>query len=110
LGKQLPTMIVCFSSATLDIYRIGDMMETRGWSLNALQHPACLHMCVTLNTVAHVDAFLLDLEASIGEARTEGAVGQTKGTAAIYGTTSSLPAGPVNALLRVFTDVSSLPS
>jgi sphinganine-1-phosphate aldolase len=105
LGKQKPTMIVCFSSDTLDIYRIADMMEKHGWSLNALQHPASIHICVTLNTVDHVDKFLSDLEESALKTRKEGAVGKTKGTAAIYGTTNSLPAGPVKDLLRVFTDM-----
>lgn len=105
MGKQSPTMIVCFSSETLDIYRIGDMMEKKGWSLNALQHPASIHICVTLNTVHHVDTFLSDLQESTQEARKEGALGKTKGTAAIYGTTNKFPAGPVKDLLRVFTDM-----
>lgn len=30
-SSQVHTMIVCFSSDTLDNYRIGDMMENRGW-------------------------------------------------------------------------------
>lgn len=66
-------------------------------------------MCVTLNTVHHVDKFLSDLEESTLEARKEGAVGKTKGTAAIYGTTNNLPAGPVKDLLRVFIDLLLVP-
>eukprot|EP00546_Thalassionema_frauenfeldii_P014635 CAMPEP_0178928910 /NCGR_PEP_ID=MMETSP0786-20121207/20219_1 /TAXON_ID=186022 /ORGANISM="Thalassionema frauenfeldii, Strain CCMP 1798" /LENGTH=541 /DNA_ID=CAMNT_0020604933 /DNA_START=378 /DNA_END=2003 /DNA_ORIENTATION=- len=104
---QIPTMVVCFASDTLDIYRIGDCMEKRGWSLNALQHPASVHICVTLNTVRCVDQFLEDLKASTAQAREEGANKCKEGTAAIYGTASRLPQA-VKDLLRIYTDMTML--
>lgn len=109
LGSQTPTMVVCFASNTVDIYRVGDMMEKRGWSLNALQHPASVHICVTLNTVAKADKFVSDLFDSVNDTRKEGAIGKTKGSAAIYGMSGSLPAGPVNELLCCYTDMTLTP-
>uniref|UniRef100_A0A6U1R123 Uncharacterized protein n=1 Tax=Cyclophora tenuis TaxID=216820 RepID=A0A6U1R123_CYCTE len=50
MGNQKPTMVVAFSSDTLNIYRIGDKIQAKGWSLSSLQNPPCLHLCVTLNT------------------------------------------------------------
>lgn len=46
----------------------GDGMSHRGWSLNALQHPPCLHLCVTMCHVGKAEVFLADLEASTLEA------------------------------------------
>lgn len=43
-------------------------MSHRGWSLNALQHPPCLHLCVTSCHVGKARKFLSDLEASAVEA------------------------------------------
>ncbi|CAN0275032.1 unnamed protein product [Hapterophycus canaliculatus] len=86
-------------------------MSHRGWSLNALQHPPCLHLCVTQCHVGRSQVFLADLLASTMEAAaTAGKVKRLVsavrgGTAAIYGMASSLPAGPVNVLLRAYTDV-----
>ncbi|TYZ68937.1 hypothetical protein PybrP1_012199 [[Pythium] brassicae (nom. inval.)] len=49
-----------------------DAMAKKGWSLNALQHPVSVHLCVT---VRH-----------IGKAK-------------------NMPAGPVDDILRIYTDV-----
>jgi glutamate/tyrosine decarboxylase-like PLP-dependent enzyme len=32
----------------LDVYRVMDAMSERGWSLNGLHRPTCLHVCTTL--------------------------------------------------------------
>ncbi|CAN0089466.1 unnamed protein product, partial [Sphacelaria rigidula] len=37
-------------------------MSSRGWSLNALQTPPCLHLCVTLCHVGKAGKFLADLK------------------------------------------------
>lgn len=50
-------------------------MSHRGWSLNALQHPSCLHLCVTMCHVGKAGEFLTDLLTSMLEAgATAGAV------------------------------------
>lgn len=109
LGAQVPTMIVCFDSAEMDIYRVGGKMTKKGWNLNPMQKPACIHLCVTLNTVPYVDNFIADLRSSVEEVRIEGPSAKDTGNAAIYGMANNVPAGPVNELLRSFTDVTLAP-
>ena len=38
-----PLFNVAFSSRELDIYAVSDQMGKRGWGLNGLQHPPCVH-------------------------------------------------------------------
>jgi len=109
LGSQKPTMVVCFASEEIDIYRVDDAMSRRGWELNSLQYPACVHICVTLAFVAVVDTFLKDLREAVAEVRKEGPGGKKTGIAAIYGKAGSLPAGPVNEILRCFVDLALTP-
>jgi glutamate/tyrosine decarboxylase-like PLP-dependent enzyme len=104
-----PFMVVSFTSNEMDIYRIQDYMTKAGWNLNALQSPASVHICVTLNVVPKVDSFLRDLKMSINQVRNEGKGGRKKGTAGVYGTVGSLPAGPVDYSLRAFTDLTLEP-
>jgi glutamate/tyrosine decarboxylase-like PLP-dependent enzyme len=110
LGRA-EAMIVCFAGDrdSVNVYRVGDCMRRRGWTLNSLQDPAAVHLCVTSCHVGLVDSFLADLAASVVEATgsgsgSAGAEGGS-GSAAVYGATASLPAGPINELLRVYNDV-----
>ena len=48
----------------VNIYSVGDKMTKKGWSLNALQSPACLHICCTVAHLGHHDEFIADLKAS----------------------------------------------
>jgi hypothetical protein len=48
----------------VNIYGVGDKMTKKGWSLNALQGPACLHICCTVAHLGHHDEFIADLKAS----------------------------------------------
>ncbi len=43
-----PLWVIAFGSETLDIYRIMEYLTDRKWSLNGLQKPPCVHICVTL--------------------------------------------------------------
>ena len=122
-----PSMIVCFGAATvssekedpggvqgeasnaIDIYRVSDFMTERGWSLNSLQAPASIHVCVTLNMVNKVGVFLEDLGAAVQQVRNEGDAGRSRGSAGIYGAVGSLPDGPVEFLLKAFTDLTLEP-
>lgn len=100
-------MIVCFESSykILNIYQVAEVMTKLGWSLNSLQHPACIHLCVTLKTVEHKEKFVRDLRSSV-ETLIQNPIEQKEGSsAAIYGATGSMPAGPVNELLKVYTEV-----
>lgn len=101
---QPKAMIVCFSSKLYSIYFIADLMAKRGYSLNSLQRPACIHLCVTRRTNA--DKFLADLNDVLASIKVDSeAAKKTDGTAAIYGMAGSMPAGPVNELLKVYNDV-----
>jgi sphinganine-1-phosphate aldolase len=104
LGTQAPTMIVCFDSVAMDIYRVGSKMSSRGWDLNSLQNPPCLHICVTMNTIPYIQDFINDLGDSVAEVRKEGPAAKKSGPAAIYGMAGGLPAGPVDELMKSFID------
>ena len=39
--------VIAFTSDQFNIYGLSDGMKERGWALNALQFPSCLHLCVT---------------------------------------------------------------
>lgn len=100
-------MIVCFGSDSLNVYAIASRMTTLGWNLNTLQHPASIHLCCTRCTTGRDAEFLGDLKGVVAEVAQLTAAGETaqiSGSAAIYGLTSSLPAGPVIALLREYND------
>lgn len=88
------------------VYAVSDHMAKAGWSLNSLQHPACVHLCVTSR---HVDPsvqsqFLVDLATALEEVRAKPELA-CHGSAAVYGMTAQLPAGPVSQLLKVYNDV-----
>ena len=55
-------MVVSFGSKTLNVLRLSDLMSKKGWSLNALQHPVSVHICVTIRHVGKAQRFLNDLE------------------------------------------------
>jgi len=99
-------MVVCFGSTKFNIYRLGDAMTKKGWSLNSLQNPACIHICVTLKTVQFVDLFLHELKECMDIIIAEGNTNiKLEGNAAIYGLAGSVPKGPVKELLKCYTDV-----
>jgi sphinganine-1-phosphate aldolase len=125
---QAPTIVVCFGSDTLDIYRVSDIMQTKGWALNGLQNPASVHICVTLPIAPHAEQFVQDLKESAAllvveeeeqaaaaihnhvERTTKRETKKKQGTAGIYGMAGSIPEGPVNDVLKAFLDVGLTPS
>ena len=101
-------MIVCFGSDTINVYAVCNCMTAKGWSLNALQHPASAHICITRCHLGHDGDFIADLKDAVAHIATLTEAGNTAevtGSAAIYGMTGSLPAGPVLALLKEYNDV-----
>jgi len=106
LGGMPTAMIVCFGSKDFDIYEVGDIMTKRGWSLNSLQRPACIHLCVTLKTVSFASEFVEELRECVEEVQKKGDGGGKKGgNAALYGMAGSLPAGPLDDLSKCYLDV-----
>ena len=112
LLTKRPYMVVCFTAQNDDefcIYRVQDMMKSKGWALNAMQKPASIHICITANVVPRISDLLRDLEIAVVEAKKEGTAGLKKGTAGIYGTVGSVPAGAILPTLRAFTDLTLAP-
>ncbi len=105
-----PLFVVAFDSVELDVYRLLDAMTARRWSLNALQRPPALHLCLTLRHAEPgvVERFLADLAASVEEVRRSPAA--EGGMAPVYGMAGSLPfRGVVGDLLGGYLDVLSEP-
>lgn len=97
-------MIVCFiGEKDVNIYSVVDTMAKKGWSLSSHQLPACAHICCTLAHVGNEENLLKDLQISVNEVRSD--PNKKTGKAAIYGMTSTLPAGPVNEMLKLYNDV-----
>ncbi|HKO93113.1 MAG TPA: aminotransferase class V-fold PLP-dependent enzyme [Polyangiaceae bacterium] len=98
--------VITFGADGFDIYRVLDAMSERGWSLNGLQRPACLHFCVTLRQAEPgvTERFVSDLSESVSEAR--GTRARAGGRAPIYGLAARLPVrGAVADLLRRYVDL-----
>jgi sphinganine-1-phosphate aldolase len=85
-----PLWDIAFSSDDVDMYEVLEQMNKRGWSLNGLQKPPAIHICLTLrHTVPGVtERFLRDLRESVGEARGKKAGG---GKTAMYGMAATFP-------------------
>jgi len=101
-----PLFDISFASETLDIYRIMEQMSDKGWSLNGLHRPACVHICLTLRHAAQKNfakKFTADMKASVEHVKKNPS---DKGTMApVYGMTATFPdKGLVEDLLDVYMD------
>jgi glutamate/tyrosine decarboxylase-like PLP-dependent enzyme len=104
LGRSL--FVHAFTSDELDIYRVMDEMTHRGWSLNGLHHPSCVHMCVTLRhaQLGVAERFVEDLRAAVEHVRDYPA--EEGGMAPVYGMAATLPLrGVVSDILKRYIDV-----
>ncbi|KAJ1623103.1 sphingosine-1-phosphate lyase 1 [Pavlovales sp. CCMP2436] len=87
------TSVVCFGARprgggkAISILQLGDAMVARGWSLNTLQNPPCLHLCVCMpHTAAGVaEGFILDLRAAVEEVLAAKGRGDEGAASAVYG-------------------------
>lgn len=101
-----PLWVIAFKSEQLDIYKIMDFMTERGWSLNGLHKPACVHICATLRhaEAGVVSRFLSDLQAAVNFVKTH--PDQSGGMAPVYGMAGTLPAGGiVSDILKRYLDL-----
>lgn len=108
-GTKPDAMVVCLASKTLNIYHVAEGMKKKGWSLNSLQNPASIHICVTVLTKK--EEFILDLKLVVADLADKGShnKGEEGGVAAIYGMAGSLPSGPVKEILNAYLDVTLAP-
>jgi sphinganine-1-phosphate aldolase len=101
-----PLWVIAFASDGPDIYRVHERMTRRGWSLNALQRPPAVHLCVTLRHTEPgvAERFLADLRASVAGAQAEPAGGP--GAVPVYGLAATIPfRGMVRDLLKRYIDL-----
>ena len=106
-----PTIVVCFGSDEFNIYNLKDSLSKMGWSLNPLQSPPSINICVTENLVIVLDEFLRDLRSAVDEVKGEVSMRQkkSKGTGAIYETVKILPSGPIEYAMCKFIDATLVP-
>lgn len=85
------TTVISIGSKKINIYLIGELMSKRGWSLNMLQFPPSMHICVTgVHTKQLGKTFIEDIKSSIKDIN-EGNIGEASGMFGIYGTSQTIP-------------------
>ena len=74
----------------LDVFALADQLEDRGWMVDRMQSPNCIHLTVTSNHARIVDEYLEDVRASVAwlEAHPDVA---SRGNAAMYGMMAKVP-------------------
>jgi sphinganine-1-phosphate aldolase len=100
-----PLWVIAFTSDDVDIYDVLDRMTALGWSLNGLQSPPAVHLCVTLRHTRNgvVPRFLSDLRSCVDAARHGSGGGFS---APVYGLAAAPETrGDVDAILRTYCDV-----
>jgi sphinganine-1-phosphate aldolase len=100
-----PLWVIAFAADEVDIYDVLDRMAKLGWSLNGLQHPPAVHLCVTLRHTGDgvAQQFLADLRSCVNEARHGSSGGFS---APVYGMAATPETRQdVDAILRTYCDV-----
>jgi len=98
--------VVAFTSDEFNIYGLSDLMKERGWGLNSLQFPVCVHICVTrLHSEAGVaEKFVSDVREAAHQLRQDPSA-MEGGSAAMYGMTASIPdRSVVSELTGIYLD------
>jgi len=101
-----PLWVIAIGSNVVDIYRVMDFMSEKGWSLNALHKPQCVHICVTLrHTQPGVSKrFVDDLKSAVEYVKKS--PDEKGGMAPVYGMAAKLPVrGIVGDLLERYMDL-----
>ncbi|XP_044879907.1 sphingosine-1-phosphate lyase 1 isoform X2 [Mauremys mutica] len=84
--------VISIGSDVFDIYRLSNLLSTRGWNLNVLQFPSSIHLCITqLHTKPGIaEQFLEDVRDCVLEIMKDPKA-KTTGMGAIYGMAQSIP-------------------
>lgn len=101
-----PLWVIAFGSDMLDIYQVMDRMSHKGWSLNGLYHPACIHIAVTLRHTQHgvAERFIEDLKTAVAHVKAN--PNAEGGMAPVYGMAATIPLrGMVSELLKRYMDL-----
>ncbi len=101
-----PLWVIAFASDDLNIYQVMDQMGQKGWSLNGLHKPACVHICVTLRHARSgvAERFVADLKTSVEFVKNHP---DDKGEMApVYGMAATIPfRGLVEDMLEKYIDL-----
>ena len=100
-----PLFVIAFRSDELDIYQVMDAMTERGWNLNGLYKPACVHLCTTLRHAQPgvAERFIDDLRESVSWVR-ENPSAQGR-MAPLYGMANTIPdRGVISDNLKSYMD------
>jgi sphinganine-1-phosphate aldolase len=89
LGKP-HVNVVAFRCKSRSIFALNDLLHEKGWSLNILQNPDSLHLCLTGTNYAMADKFVEDMKVSVVELL-ELPEDYKLGASAVYGMASSIP-------------------
>ncbi|SVE41699.1 uncharacterized protein METZ01_LOCUS494553, partial [marine metagenome] len=101
-----PLWVIAFESKQMDIYKVMDQMTEKGWNLNGLHKPACVHICITLRHTKKgiADRFLSNLKEAVAYVKANPS--ESGGMAPVYGMAASLPfKGIVRDLLKKYIDL-----
>ncbi|GAB4817396.1 hypothetical protein N2152v2_004442 [Parachlorella kessleri] len=80
------------SDPRVNIYTVNDLLSRKGWHLNALQHPAALHICITAaHDTAAIDQLLQDMRESVEEVKRDPKAAVKGGAAPLYGMAAVVP-------------------
>jgi sphinganine-1-phosphate aldolase len=91
-------------SSGVDIYKVVNAMAKRGWSLNSLQRPACVHLCITYANAGMADEFVEDLASCVEEVKANPDA-YKGGQAAMYGSSTAMaPQGMLNQVAGMYMD------
>ncbi|XP_077999226.1 sphingosine-1-phosphate lyase 1-like [Glandiceps talaboti] len=84
--------VIAIGSLDFNIFTLADDLTKRGWNLNSLQFPACVHLCVTiLHTKEGIADMFLDDVKLCAENLLKSPKTKAEGQAAIYGLAQTLP-------------------
>ena len=101
-----PLWVIAFASETLDIYKIMDVMTHKGWSLNGLHKPSCVHLAITRRHTQPgvAERFIADLKEAVAIVKADPE--KSGGMAPVYGLAATLPArGVVGDILKRYIDL-----
>lgn len=98
---------IAFSSNDVNIYKVMDYMGEKKWSLNGLQNPAAVHICLTLRHAQEglPEKFITDLKSAVAST-VENPGKAVDGAGRLYGMSANIPIkGVVDAFLKRFLDL-----
>ncbi len=102
-----PLWDIAFGSDTMDIYKVMDYMGVLKWSLNGLQMPPAVHLCLTHRHTQPglAEKFIQDLKSAVDQVKANPDK-ETDGVGRLYGMSAQIPIkGVMDAFLKRYMDL-----